>query len=334
MRIRSEYVLALCCCLAIACRDARKTAVDDVIEFAQKMPYTIGPSVGPRLDTPGYEILVQNDMLDRYNRVFQHLDPGEVSTRSGYYRVLPENLLRRLPITTVESKSFRALGGDTLLATVAFRRPDRELFIEQLTRVRIAADEKVPSTFAKATFANMLDRARKGLQETDTVFVTVVGGPHIVQMTLARDIRDQVVGDSLRKSALEQVRRFIGGAMITATTLTLSPPAGGFGGAKVSAILEGRLVPGPAGWYGGVVSQAGNISVECEGFRGAEMSRTNGYHKALGEGDSQSVAFTCVWARRHAEQWDQVRPNGTRMRLIAYIGTDTIEGQWFDGPAP
>ena len=330
---RWKYWVAFCCAASVACQDSRKSAVEDVIRFTQEMPYTIGASMGPPFYSPGYEILVEDDRLEQYNRVFQHLDAGDPFTRPTHYRVLPEELLRRLPISAVESKAFRKLGGDTLLATIAFRRPERSLFLDQLHQARIASTTTAPSAEAKATFANALERARKGLQETDTVFLSVIAGPHILPMTLASDIRDQVAGDSIRRSALGQVKGFVGGATLTATKLTVPPPAGKYGDTKVSAMLEGRLAPGPGGWYGSIVPQAGNISVECEGLRGAEGSRTNGYYKALGEGDSQSVAFTCVWARSQADQWTRVRPEPRECALLRMSGLILLQVHGLPGPS-
>ena len=304
------------------CSDERKRAVDEVIAFVEEAPFGIA---APKDSWSGYSVVVTDSALPRFNKLFRYFrsDPTD---RTENYQALPGQLLWALPVTRTVGVVSRRLGGDTLLVSVVFERPDPKLFSEALVRLLgIGGDSFPPSQEKREAFRSALLRAKQELPTVDTAYFRVTPQPHIVYFRTGSGIRDSILRDSLSLVAGIHLKKVAEQATFELSKFTYfrfgAPPLGGS--------AQGTVRPGEAGWYvtpGVYVS----LQVQCRASRGAEHVDQIAYILPKTESPHKREDFLCMWLGDEAEQWDRIGPTHLSVRFVSIVRGDTISGPWHE----
>ena len=303
---RAFTPLALLAVVAYGCRDERKLAVSSVLAFAQSAPYSINPNA----------IIVNDSALPEYNQVFAYLEQSE-STRLRLYEETPGQLLLYFPVTRVLSASHQA-SSDTLLSTIIFEKPLN--FSERLRSAGQSWDT-LPLNEQRERLAEFLRRSRAELQEQDTALFTTVRGPKITRMVTRQWIRDSVVAESTYAAVRSSLQHLAQNATFRRIEFADYSRLGRYGGS-----LKGYVYPNDATWP----SESGGLAyVECEGSTATDTTTVTAYVGYGTRNTSLRDEFLCFWADgSEAADWQRVRPQSIRVRLLGVTGRDTSYGSW------
>lgn len=159
--------------------DARKQAVNEIIQFALDSPFEI-LSVG---EGDSY-LAVADSALSTYNRIFDYLPKSdEVDSARYYYNQWMRLILTDASFSTIENLSY-SFEADTLIAVIAVRRPE-------LTEFNRTVVSRLTEIDTEALNARLI-RAKRELQIRDTLILRVVAGPRVVAWSSAIHRRDSV----------------------------------------------------------------------------------------------------------------------------------------------
>jgi Bacterial SH3 domain len=181
-RLSRRLVLPVVMTLSfVACQlDSRKQAVDHIVQFGLSSPFTI---MNDGVGGTSY-VAVADTALDDFNRIFDYLPHGnDVDSARYYYNRWINIILRDGTFSAVEATEY-SLAADTLIASIAVRRPELSGF-ERTVVLRLAGLDS-------ATLASRIERAKRELQVRDTLVLRVVAGPRIVSWSSAIRMRDSI----------------------------------------------------------------------------------------------------------------------------------------------
>jgi hypothetical protein len=319
---RSRILLVIALLVVGGCANDREEAVNDVIAFAAQAPYELD---APTNEYSGFNVVIADSALERYSALFERFTFPDTA-RVTWYRALPFRFLYLMPISSVESIAYTEIG-DTLLAAVVFRRPNRKIFEDELHSAILVADSaKAPSADQKAAFASVLKRAKAELQETDTAFLYVLEGPAIVRLRTALQTRDSVVAETRAAEALKHLTQLVRMAKVTIEEFDDYSKSSLSGSVPTGGSIKGWVDPNPVGWYVEEGIYTGTW-VECEGRRDNLVTRETSY-VALSGASNQEDDFLCIWIGADGASWVRTDPTSVRVRLVAFVDRDTVFGAW------
>lgn len=315
-----------------ACQSQESRRVNEVLAFATAAPFTLAPTDG---EFHQYAtIAVSDSVVDRYNRIFGHFRV-EDSLRSRRYRELPGSLFWGLPITQVihTSEEWR---GDTVVVVAIVQRPAHELFDESFSGLGFG-ESAPPIDKARADFTSMLLRVKRELSVTDTAWFYLTGSL-IERWETASARREKARYEAAAAAAREAAQRVLDSARLSSFEVSdySGAPAElravGGGGGAVKGIVDFRSVSPDTTKFG--FPAYGRFEIHCQGL--SASGDTTGVYAYLTLADIASRSreeFLCFWMGDAAREWRRVRPREFRVRIVAFVGTDSVLPPWTTVPS-
>lgn len=307
-----------------ACRpDPRKQAASELLDLAAAAPFTI-VSIGDRSSSE-LVVGVVDSAAPQLRQVVEHLKLVGLADsqytpeqKQELLTHLPQEMISSLPVSAVRNTTYRQVG-DTLRLSIAVERPERQAYLRDVVDwvyevTGSSSSGRLPAevTAYSAEFQSRLRRSRHGVQIEDTLLLSVLPGPRILNNWRFLSASQ----DSI--TARGEASRLLDSAL--------------FGSVEVTQFPEMVSVKGEvkASWTPSRVSvalrESAAFTVECEAA-GRRGMASNFAYVSLRESRTWRD-FLCFWYEERARQVNSLEPRTWRVRLVIAVGTDTLRGRW------
>lgn len=317
--------------------DSRKAAIMELVAVAEAASWDV--AVIREDDYERLEIVPADSGLARYTALVERFVPDSAGSHRALYDGLAWYLYREVQILEREAPVYTELKGDTLEARILIRRPDQgrlaatvedwrgeqRRYIGSIQFMRDQEDRGPLNEAALRTeWARRVERARKELRESDTLFIWAVPSG-VIHLVTASDRR---AGLAERK-ALDRQRAHARDLAPSVTFEEITRTDYG------SPSLEGTIVPGRLGWWPAADSalETGlGYWVDCRVTDGGDTLVADTY--LMPRQRHEEVDFDCNWLDGNGRRVRAFVDPGWALRFRLGGDSTSPRGPWVEVSVP